>query len=297
MSVAMTNCGGAGWVSDKRGYRYDPLDPSTQKPWPTMPTIFADLAQRAAAETGFEDFAPDACLINRYDPGARLTLHQDKNERNFDAPIVSVSLGLPAKFLFGGMKRTIEAEKGPSGVIHEKLGTICGECGPRPVKYIDGQVVTSFFRNRLQMRGSSYIPMPGMRSCLLIKDVYGKRGHITAYQPLRKRFAYLQRTKREVSAPLQSAEIIRLDSTLDDAESLHGLGDPLKARDIGAQHVVAWHSVFLRGFRTAIVNVSHDIGEARFGPLERPTVTRCILLHFERRGCDAARVRRFAGAK
>ena len=89
MSVAMTNCGGAGWVSDKRGYRYDPLDPSTQKPWPTMPTIFADLAQRAAAETGFEDFAPDACLINRYDPGARLTLHQDKNERNFDAPIVS----------------------------------------------------------------------------------------------------------------------------------------------------------------------------------------------------------------
>jgi alkylated DNA repair protein (DNA oxidative demethylase) len=111
MSVAMTNCGGAGWVSDKRGYRYDPLDPSTQKPWPTMPTIFADLAQRAAAEAGFEDFAPDTCLINRYDPGARLTLHQDKNERNFDTPIVSVSLGLPAKFLFGGMKRTDKAQR------------------------------------------------------------------------------------------------------------------------------------------------------------------------------------------
>jgi alkylated DNA repair protein (DNA oxidative demethylase) len=111
MSVAMTNCGGAGWVSDKRGYRYDPLDPSTQKPWPAMPKIFTDLARRAAAEAGFEDFASDACLINRYDPGARLTLHQDKNERNFDAPIVSVSLGLPAKFLFGGMKRTDKVQR------------------------------------------------------------------------------------------------------------------------------------------------------------------------------------------
>ncbi|MBS0239327.1 MAG: DNA oxidative demethylase AlkB [Proteobacteria bacterium] len=106
MSVAMSNCGNAGWVSDRRGYRYDPLDPSTQMPWPAMPDVFTELARRAAAEAGFDGFAPDACLINRYDPGTRLTLHQDRNERNFGAPIVSVSLGLPAKFLFGGLTRT-----------------------------------------------------------------------------------------------------------------------------------------------------------------------------------------------
>lgn len=106
MSVAMSNCGNAGWVSDRRGYRYDPLDPSTQMPWPAMPDVFTDVARRAAAEAGFDGFTPDACLINRYDPGARLTLHQDRNERNFGAPIVSVSLGLPAKFLFGGLTRT-----------------------------------------------------------------------------------------------------------------------------------------------------------------------------------------------
>lgn len=106
MSVAMTNCGAAGWVSDRSGYRYDSVDPSTHKLWPAMPRSFQALAQRAAAEAGFAGFAPDACLINRYEPGARLTLHQDRNERDFDAPIVSVSLGLPAKFLFGGLTRS-----------------------------------------------------------------------------------------------------------------------------------------------------------------------------------------------
>lgn len=111
MSVAMTNCGSAGWVSDRKGYRYDPIDPTTRKPWPVMPEVFLKLAQRAAVEAGFQGFAPDACLINRYDPGTRLTLHQDRNERNFDAPIVSVSLGLPAKFLFGGLKRTDKARR------------------------------------------------------------------------------------------------------------------------------------------------------------------------------------------
>ncbi len=105
MSVAMTNCGEAGWVTDRRGYRYDPLDPETGKPWPEMPALFQDLAARAAAAAGFDGFAPDSCLINRYVPGARLTLHQDRNERAFAAPIVSVSLGLPATFLFGGLKR------------------------------------------------------------------------------------------------------------------------------------------------------------------------------------------------
>jgi len=105
MSVAMTNCGAAGWVTDRSGYRYDARDPLTGKPWPAMPGIFSDLARRAASAGGFGDFEPDACLINRYDPGARLTLHQDKNERDYTAPIVSVSLGLPAVFLFGGLRR------------------------------------------------------------------------------------------------------------------------------------------------------------------------------------------------
>ncbi len=106
MSVAMTNCGAVGWVSDRRGYRYDPSDPESGRPWPRLPGVFADLAVRAAAEAGFGGFAPDACLINRYQPGARLSLHQDRDERDFDAPIVSVSLGLPATFLFGGPNRS-----------------------------------------------------------------------------------------------------------------------------------------------------------------------------------------------
>ncbi|HXQ51851.1 MAG TPA: DNA oxidative demethylase AlkB [Stellaceae bacterium] len=105
MSVAMTNCGTAGWISDRRGYRYAPDDPGTGRPWPEMPREFLDLAERAAAAAGFPGFAPDACLVNRYEPGARLTLHQDKNERDFAAPIVSVSLGLPAIFLWGGHER------------------------------------------------------------------------------------------------------------------------------------------------------------------------------------------------
>jgi DNA oxidative demethylase len=105
MSVAMTNCGSAGWVTDRTGYRYDSHDPQTGRPWPAMPDVFSNLAAQAAARAGFDGFAPDACLINRYEPGARLSLHQDKNERDFSAPIVSVSLGLPAVFLFGGLRR------------------------------------------------------------------------------------------------------------------------------------------------------------------------------------------------
>ena len=106
MSVGMTNCGRAGWVTDRAGYRYDRIDPATDRPWPPMPGLFADLARNAAAVAGFDGFSPDACLVNRYAPGARLTLHQDRNERDFDAPIVSVSLGLPATFLWGGRKRS-----------------------------------------------------------------------------------------------------------------------------------------------------------------------------------------------
>jgi alkylated DNA repair protein (DNA oxidative demethylase) len=105
MSVALTNCGSLGWVSDKTGYRYDATDPDSGKRWPEMPASFLELAADAAAKAGFLAFAPDACLVNRYEPGARLSLHQDKNERDFRQPIVSVSLGIPAVFLFGGSKR------------------------------------------------------------------------------------------------------------------------------------------------------------------------------------------------
>jgi DNA oxidative demethylase len=106
MSVAMTNCGAQGWITDRRGYRYERCDPLSGRPWLPMPDAFLDLAGSAASAGGYEGFVPNACLINLYEPGARLTLHQDRNEGDFSAPIVSVSLGLPAKFLFGGLKRT-----------------------------------------------------------------------------------------------------------------------------------------------------------------------------------------------
>jgi len=106
MSVAMTNCGRLGWVSDRRGYRYATLDPDSDRPWPAMPEPLRRLGREAAASAGFPDFEPDACLINRYQPGARMSLHQDCNERDFTQPIVSISLGLPAVFLFGGPQRS-----------------------------------------------------------------------------------------------------------------------------------------------------------------------------------------------
>jgi alkylated DNA repair protein (DNA oxidative demethylase) len=105
MSVAMTNCGRTGWVSDRTGYRYDPIDPGSGRSWPPMPDVFLSLARRAAAEAGFPDYDPDACLINRYAAGAKLGLHQDRDENDPVAPIVSVSLGLPAVFLWGGKRR------------------------------------------------------------------------------------------------------------------------------------------------------------------------------------------------
>ncbi|MSO92067.1 MAG: DNA oxidative demethylase AlkB [Rhodospirillales bacterium] len=113
MSVAMTNCGQFGWVTDRTGYRYDALDPESGRPWPRMPDSFLRLAGRAATEAGFRQFEPDSCLVNRYEAGTRLSLHQDKNERDFDAPIVSVSLGVPAVFLFGGAARADRPAKVP----------------------------------------------------------------------------------------------------------------------------------------------------------------------------------------
>lgn len=111
MSVAMTNCGKVGWVTDRRGYRYDAVDPNSGEPWPAMPQVLLQLARDAAEQGGFMDFAPDACLINRYVPGAKMSLHQDKDETDFSAPIVSVSLGLPATFLFGGLKRSDKTQR------------------------------------------------------------------------------------------------------------------------------------------------------------------------------------------
>ena len=106
MSVAMTNCGRVGWVTDRTGYRYDPRDPESGAPWPAMPDVFGTLANGAAEEAGFRGFTPDACLINCYEPGTRLSLHQYKDEQDYRHPVVSVSLGLPATFQFGGLKRT-----------------------------------------------------------------------------------------------------------------------------------------------------------------------------------------------
>lgn len=111
MSVAMTSCGTSGWVTDARGYRYVSHDPQSHKPWPAMPAPLLEMAQRAAGEAGYPDFTPDACLINRYVPGAKMSLHQDKDENNLRAPIVSVSLGLPALFLFGGAARTSPTQR------------------------------------------------------------------------------------------------------------------------------------------------------------------------------------------
>lgn len=111
MSAALSSCGELGWTTDTRGYRYTALDPRSQRPWPAMPDDLRHLASRAAADAGFVDFAPDACLINRYVPGAKMSLHQDKNERHYNAPVVSVSLGLPAIFLFGGHERGDKPQK------------------------------------------------------------------------------------------------------------------------------------------------------------------------------------------
>jgi alkylated DNA repair protein (DNA oxidative demethylase) len=130
MSVGMTNCGAVGWVSDARGYRYEARDPDTGQPWPEMPALFRELAEGAAGKAGFPGFAPDACLVNRYEPGAKLSLHQDKDELDVHAPIVSVSLGLPAMFLFGGLHRGDPTRRVP--VAH---GDVVVWGGPSRLRY------------------------------------------------------------------------------------------------------------------------------------------------------------------
>lgn len=130
MSVGMTNCGQFGWVTDRTGYRYDRLDPLSGQPWPEMPAVFLELATRAAQIAGYAGFKPDACLINRYLPGAKMGLHQDKDEKDFSAPIISVSLGLPAIFLFGGSKRT-----DPTQVLQLQHGDVVVWGGPSRLFY------------------------------------------------------------------------------------------------------------------------------------------------------------------
>lgn len=130
MSVAMTNCGAVGWFSDRRGYRYTEIDPETSNPWPAMSDSFAQLARDAALEAGFADYAPDVCLINRYEPGTRLTLHRDHDEHDRRAPIVSVSLGVPATVLFGGLAR-----KDPQKRVPLAHGDVVVWGGPSRMRY------------------------------------------------------------------------------------------------------------------------------------------------------------------
>lgn len=109
MSVAMTNCGQRGWETSRSGYQYTAIDPLTNQPWPDMPATFMTLAQVAANKAGFVNFRPDSCLINEYQAGSKMSLHQDKDEADLAAPIVSVSLGLSARFLLGGFTRQDKA--------------------------------------------------------------------------------------------------------------------------------------------------------------------------------------------
>jgi alkylated DNA repair protein (DNA oxidative demethylase) len=147
MSVAMTNSGDLGWITDRTGYRYTTIDPTTGKPWPPMPAPLLQLAQRAAAAAGFSGFTPNACLINRYAPGTRLSLHQDKNEQDYTHPIVSVSLGLPATFLLGTLRRTDTPRRiriehgdvlvwgGPARLIYHGVAPIAAGAHPLTSSY------------------------------------------------------------------------------------------------------------------------------------------------------------------
>ncbi|WP_092404718.1 DNA oxidative demethylase AlkB [Pseudomonas sp. NFACC02] len=113
MSVALSSCGQFGWTTDRSGYKYTRIDPQTGKPWPEMPEVFMELARSAADAAGFAGFVPDACLINRYIPGAKMSLHQDKDEQGYEWPVVSISLGIPAMFLFGGHLRSDATQRVP----------------------------------------------------------------------------------------------------------------------------------------------------------------------------------------
>lgn len=125
MSVAMTSCGTYGWMSDRRGYRYDPVDPDSGRNWPAMPGSFASVATTAAKAAGYSGFEPDACLINQYAVGSQMTAHQDCNELDFSQPIVSVSLGISARFFVQGPER-----RGKSIPVDVKDGDVIVWGGP-----------------------------------------------------------------------------------------------------------------------------------------------------------------------
>jgi alkylated DNA repair protein (DNA oxidative demethylase) len=131
MAAAMTNCGALGWTSDRTGYRYSPVDPDTGAPWPALPGIVSDLASRAARAAGFDAFRPDACLVNRYAPGAGMTAHQDRDERDFTAPIVSVSLGLAATFFW----HAGPGRRSPSRSVRLESGDVLVFGGPSRLMY------------------------------------------------------------------------------------------------------------------------------------------------------------------
>ena len=156
MSIEMTNCGPLGWITDRAGYRYAATDPLSNAPWPDMPAAYAELARDAASEAGYPDFRPDACLINRYHPSARLTLHQDKNESDFQSPIVSVSLGLPAKFLFGGLRRS-----DPTVSIRLHHGDVTVWGGPSRLRY---HGVAPIRKGSHELTGSSRINLTFRRA-------------------------------------------------------------------------------------------------------------------------------------
>lgn len=130
MSVSMSNCGALGWISDRRGYRYSAEDPASGQPWPEMPTAFRALAREASAAAGFAGFEPDACLVNEYLPGTRLSLHQDADEQDYTAPIVSVSLGVPAVFLLGGLERRMPVQR-----VQLQHGDVLVWGGPARLRY------------------------------------------------------------------------------------------------------------------------------------------------------------------
>ncbi len=129
MINTLTNCGPLGWMSDKRGYRYEATHPQTGKPWPQIPSAVLAVAKQAAADTGYA-FEPDACLVNIYAADGRLSLHRDYDEADFAWPIVSLSFGNDADFQLGGPARS-----GPTTTFTLNSGDVFVLAGPSRLRY------------------------------------------------------------------------------------------------------------------------------------------------------------------
>lgn len=130
MINTLTNCGERGWVSDKRGYRYQQTHPETTQPWPPIPRTIQALAIDAVREAGFGDFEPDACLVNVYAADGRLSLHRDYDEAEFKWPIASLSFGNDADFQIGGLKRA-----GKTQTVRLHSGDVLVFGGPSRLRY------------------------------------------------------------------------------------------------------------------------------------------------------------------